>query len=146
MELGSDDSYPLVYCENVQGFLRPIRVLAVNRNPILREGLSIFIGTQPDLELVATAATSDAALSIFNEQRPDLTLMDVHLPTDSGIDAIFRIRKIDPSAWVIALVTHDWDEVGARAVKAGASAVMPKHLIGEMLLPMILSHRESAAV
>jgi len=146
LELGSDDSYPLVYCENVQGFLRPIRVLAVNRNPILREGLSIFIGTQPGLELVATAATPDMALSIFDEQRPDLTLMDLDLPSDSGVDAILRIRTIDPSAWVIALVTNDWDEIGARALKAGASAVISKDLISEVLLPLILSRRESAAV
>jgi len=130
----------------VQGFRRSIRVLAVNRNPILREGLSIFIETQPGLELVATTATSDMALSIFDEQRPDLTLMDLDLPSDSGVDAIVRIRKIDPSAWVIGLITHDWDDIGARAVTAGASAVIPKDLISEMLLPLILAHPESAAV
>ena len=101
---------------------------------------------QPGLELVASTATPEMALSIFDEQRPDLTLMDLDLPSDSGVDAILRIRTIDPSAWVIAMVTHDWDEAGARAVKAGASAVIPKDLISEMLLPLILSHRESAAV
>ena len=146
LALGSDDSYPFDYCENVHGFPQPIRVLAVNRNPILREGLCIFIEMQPGLELVASTATPEMALSIFDEQRPDLTLMDLDLPSDSGVDAILRIRTIDPSAWVIALVTHDWDEAGARAVKAGASAVIPKDLISEMLLPLILSHRESAAV
>lgn len=98
---------------------------------------------QPGLELVASTEASEAALSIFDRQRPDVTLMDLDLPFDSGVDAILRIRSIDPAAWVIAMVTHDWDEVGARAVNAGASAVIPKDLIGEMLLPMIFSRRET---
>jgi two-component system NarL family response regulator len=105
----------------------------------------MLIGMQPGLELVASLETPDLALSIFAEQRPDLTLMDLDMPSDTGVDAILRIRKIDPSAWVIALVTHDWDDSGTRAVKAGASAVIPKDLIGEMLVPLILSGRQSAA-
>lgn len=101
---------------------------------------------QPGLELVASTATPEMALSIFDQQRPDLTLMDLDLPSDSGVDAILRIRGIDPGAWVIALVTHDSDEVGTRALKAGASTVIAKDSISEMLLPLILSHRERAAV
>lgn len=122
----------------MEAFPRPIRVLAVNRNRILREGLSVLIGMQPGLELVAITATSDTALCIFAEQRPDLTLMDLDLPEDNGVDAIFRIRQMDPEARVIALVTDDSGESGIRAVAAGAEAVVPKNLIGEMLVPMIL--------
>jgi DNA-binding NarL/FixJ family response regulator len=122
----------------VEGSPRPIRVLAVNRNRILREGLSVLIGMQPGLELVATTAAPDLALTIFAEERPDLTLMDLDLPDDTGIEAILRIRQIDPAAWVIALVTDDSGENGSRAVAAGAEAVVPKDLIGELLVPMIL--------
>ena len=105
----------------------------------------MLIGMQPGLELVASTETLDLALSIFSEQRPDLTLMDLDMPFDTGVDAIHRIRSIDPGAWVIALVTHDWDDSGTRAVKAGAAAVIPKDLIGEILVPLILLGRQSAA-
>jgi DNA-binding NarL/FixJ family response regulator len=131
----------------VEGSPRPIRVLAVNRNRILREGLSVLIGMEPGLELVATTAAPDLALTIFAEERPDLTLMDLDLPDDTGVEAILRIRQIDPAAWVIALVTDDSGENGSRAVAAGAEAVVPKDLIGELLVPMILGrHTGTRAV
>jgi two-component system, NarL family, response regulator len=106
----------------------------------------VLIGMQPGLELVATTATPDIALTIFADKRPDLTLMDLDLPADSGVDAILRIRQIDPAAWVIALVTDDSGDNGTRAVAAGAEAVMSKDLIGELLVPMILGRRSVAAV
>jgi len=98
----------------------------------------VLIGMQPGLELVAITPTSDMALGIFAEKRPDLTLMDLDLPADDGVDAICRIRQIDPEARVIALVTDDSGESGIRAVAAGAEAVVAKDLIGEILVPMIL--------
>jgi DNA-binding NarL/FixJ family response regulator len=125
----------------VQGFSEPIRVLAVHRNRILREGLSVLIGMEADLELIGSAAALDAALAIFIEKRPDLTLMDLDWPSDSGVDAILRIRTIDPGAWVIALVTYEWDSLGRRAVEAGAAAVVAKDLIAETLVPMIRAGR-----
>jgi DNA-binding NarL/FixJ family response regulator len=122
----------------VQGILpRPLRVLAVNRNRILRQGISVLIEMQPDLELLASVDAADDAVSLFMEKRPDLTLMDLDLPSGGGVEAIQRIRAIDPDTCVIALVTHEGDERGVQAVDAGAFAVLAKDLIAEMLLPII---------
>jgi len=101
----------------------------------------VLIETEPDLELVGAVAVLDTALSLFTEKRPDLTLMDLDWPGDNGVDAIQRIRAIDPSAWIIALVTYEWDTSGRRAVAAGAAAVVAKDLIGEVLVPMIRAGR-----
>ena len=101
----------------------------------------MLIGMEPDLELIAAAAALDTALSLFAEKRPDLTLMDLDWPGDNGVDAIQRIRAIDPGAWVIALVTYEWDTSGQRAVAAGAAAVVAKDLIGEVLVPLIRAGR-----
>ena len=115
----------------------PIRVLAVNHNRILRDGLRVFIETHPELELSGSAGTPDAAVRLFSENRPDLTLMDLDFPSGAGLEAIGRIRALDPGAWIIALVTFESDKRAPEAVQAGAASVLPKDLIGQMLLPMI---------
>lgn len=122
----------------------PIRILAVNQNRILRDGLCMLIEMQPDLDLVASAADGDAAISLFADRRPDVTLMDLDLPGHTGVDAIHRIRGIDPHAWVIGLLTFEGDKCGREAMEAGATAILAKDRIGEMLLPLIRAERDSA--
>jgi DNA-binding NarL/FixJ family response regulator len=119
----------------------PIRIVAVNRNRILREGLTVLISSEPDLELVGTTAIPAEAVRLFEEMRPDLTLMDLDRPSDRGLQAIQQIRDLDPGAWVIALMTNDWDNSGVQALDAGASAILTKDLIGEQLLPLIRMSR-----
>ena len=77
---------------------RKIRILAVDHNPLLREGLSLLIRLQPDMELVGTAASGEEAVQGFTKHRPDVTLMDLDLPSAAGITAIQKILKIDPAA------------------------------------------------
>lgn len=95
---------------------------------------------QPDLDLVGTAATPHEGVDLFAEMRPDLTLMDLDRPSD-GLKAIRRIMELDPSAWVIALLTNDWDDSGAFALQAGATAILTKDLIRDKLLPLIRAGR-----
>jgi len=116
---------------------RPLRILAVNRNRILREGISVLIEMQQDLKLVASVEAPEEAVRIFAEKRPDLTLMDLGAPSQDGLDAIQRIRATDPGAWIIALVLYELDDSGTQALEAGAATVLAKDLIGEMLVPMI---------
>jgi DNA-binding NarL/FixJ family response regulator len=120
---------------------RPIRVLAVDHNRILSEGIGVLIGMEPGMELVGFAREADTAVSLFREQHPDVTLMDLDLPSGSGLDAILRIREIDANAWIIGLITDECDESCAQAVAAGVSTLLAKDLIGRMLVPII--RRES---
>ena len=122
----------------------PLRVLAVDHNRILREGICVLIAMQPDLELVGAVAAAEAAVALFSEKRPDLTLMDLDLPARESLDAISRIQRIDPSAWVVALVADECDERCRHAVVAGASTVLAKDLIGKMLVPLIRAGRAAS--
>ena len=122
---------------------RPLRVLAVDHNRILCEGISVLIGMEPGLDLVASVGEADSAVRLYREQQPDLTLMDLDLPAHAGLDAIRLIRKIDADAWIIGLVTDECDECCHEAVKAGASNLVPKDLIGKMLIPIIHQGRHN---
>jgi DNA-binding NarL/FixJ family response regulator len=112
----------------------------VDHNPLLREGLSLLIRFEPDLELLAVAATGDEAVELFRKDRPDVTLMDLDLPDGAGIRAIEQIRTIDPSARILGLVTYEWDECAEEGIRAGAWGYVAKDRLHDELIPRIREH------
>ena len=75
----------------------------------MREGLALLVRLQPDMQLVGTAATAEQAVQMYLEQRPDMTLMDLDLPSESAIGAIRKICARDPGARIIGLTTYEPD-------------------------------------
>jgi len=114
-----------------------LRVLSVNHNRILREGISVLLEMDRDFELIDSVATADAAVEAFAATRPDLTLVDLDLPADSSLDMISRIRQIDAAAWIIGLTIDELDDRCLRAVMVGVSTLLSKDQIGTMLIPVI---------
>ena len=96
---------------------RQIRILVVDHNPLLREGLSLLIHSEPDMELVGAVASGEEAVQWFTQHRPDVTLMDLDLPSGSGITAILKILQIDPGTCVLGSCTYDWDESSVQALQ-----------------------------
>src|SRR6187399_2960565 len=115
----------------------PASVLVVDDHALLRTGVANIINHEPDLEVVAEAGDGREAVDAFERWRPDVTLMDLRMPVMEGVEAIRRIRAIDPHARVVVLTTYDADEDIARALQAGAKAYILKDIAAEALVACV---------
>jgi len=114
-----------------------IRILAVDDHVLVRQGISVLIGTEPDMTLVAEASNGREAIQQFRAHRPDITLMDLQMPEMNGLDAIIAIRAEFPDAKIIVLTTYKGDVQILRALKAGARGYLLKNTIHKELLDTI---------
>jgi DNA-binding NarL/FixJ family response regulator len=111
----------------------PIRILAVDDHPLLREGVASLLAGQPDLKLVAEASNGREAVEQFRAHRPDVTLMDLQMPEMNGVEAMIAIREEFPSARIIVLTTYVGDAQVLRALEAGAQAYLLKSALRKEL-------------
>ena len=104
-----------------------IKVMIVDDHPLMRVGIAAIINARPDMTVTAQAGTGEEAITLFRQSLPDLTLMDLRLPGPiGGVDAIARIRTIQPQAKVIVVTTYEGDEDIHRALEAGARGYVIK--------------------
>ena len=115
----------------------PIRILAVDDHPVVRQGVAVLVGSQSDMTLVAEASNGREAIQQFRAHRPDVTLMDLQMPEMSGIDALIAIRAESPDAKIIVLTTFAGDVQILRALKAGAHGYLLKNTFHKELIDAI---------
>ena len=115
----------------------PIRILAVDDHPLVRQGITGLVGVQPDMTVVAEAANGREAIQQFRAHRPDVTLMDIQMPEMNGLDALIAIRTEFPDARVIVLTTYEGDVHILRALKSGAQGYLLKNTLHLELLQTI---------
>jgi DNA-binding NarL/FixJ family response regulator len=114
-----------------------IRILSVDDNAMLREGIAAIIESQGDMVLVSQAVNGVEAIQHYRNLKPDVTLMDLRLPDLNGIDAMIAIRTEFPDARVIMLTTFEDDVDNQRALEAGASGYLLKSMPPNELLQAI---------
>jgi two-component system NarL family response regulator len=114
-----------------------IRIQCVDDHAVVREGISLKISLEPDMTVVAAAATGEQAVAMFAEHRPDVTLMDLQLPAMSGLEAIRAIRTLDASAKIVVLTMYSGEEDVYRALQAGAATYLLKGTLSDDLVRIV---------
>jgi DNA-binding NarL/FixJ family response regulator len=110
------------------------RVLLVDDQPLVVEGLTRILGTDSGLEIVGACRDGDEVEAMVARLRPDVVVMDMRMKRVDGAEATRRLRASDQSPPVLALTTFDDDEVIAAALGAGAAGFIVKDAPGEDLI------------
>ena len=127
----------------------PIRLLIVDDQALVREGLSLVAGSDPGIEVVGTADDGRAGVEAALRLRPDVVLMDVRMPGMDGIEATSKLLAHPAEAAeirVLALTTYDSEDFAMRMLAAGASGFLLKDAPGEELVRAIRTVHAGNAV
>lgn len=115
----------------------PLRILIVDDHPMVREGLTLRISTQPDLQVCGEAASEGEALSLVKQFTPDLVLIDISLKGGNGIDLIKQIKSLYPNVKMLVVSGFQESLYAERAFRAGALGYLNKQESHDRVLDAI---------
>jgi DNA-binding NarL/FixJ family response regulator len=104
----------------------PIKVLVADDHTVVREGIRHVLDGEPGFSIVAEAATAAEAVRLAEAEKPDVVLLDITMPGESGLQAAVRIRKLVPETRILILSMHDNPEYVLESVRAGAHGYLLK--------------------
>ncbi len=125
-----------------------VRVVIADDQELIRTGFRLILAAETDIEVVGEAATGDQAVTITDELRPDVVLMDIRMPDLDGIEATRRIlsEARQPATKVLILTTFDLDEYVFDALRAGASGFLLKDVPAHHLVSAVRTVGEGDAL
>jgi DNA-binding NarL/FixJ family response regulator len=131
--------YPVTLGE--QTTRQPIRIVIAEDQALVRRGAALLLSMEPDMEVVGQARNGVEAVELAQSLRPDVILMDLHMPLKGGVAATREITRHLPNTQILVLTTLDDDETVFEAVRAGAQAYLLKDAAEDELLETIRALR-----
>jgi DNA-binding NarL/FixJ family response regulator len=113
------------------------RVLVVDDHPIFRDGLAALVASLPDMNVAATASDGPEALEVVRREVIDVVLMDLNLPTMSGVEVTAAVTALPDAPAVLVITMVDDDDTVIAALKAGARGYVLKGAPGEQIAAAI---------
>lgn len=126
--------------------MTPIRVVVVDDHMVFREGLRALLGRVDEIEIIGEASTTDEAIEITAQLRPDVVLMDLHLPGGGGELATRTIAARDPEVAVLVLTMHSDDAHLRQALNAGARGYLLKDAEPNAIIRAIVAVSDGQAI
>ncbi|TGJ98416.1 DNA-binding response regulator [Leptospira langatensis] len=114
-----------------------ISTLIADDHLLVREGLKKILSMESDIDIVYEAENGQQVLDFLNHQSVQIIILDINMPTMSGLDILKYIHKLSPDARVLILSMYPEDRFAVRALKAGASGYITKASAGEELIVAI---------
>ena len=116
-----------------------IKLVVVDDQTSVREALAVMLGLAEDVDVVGTATNGQEAVAVVGELRPDVVLMDLHMPEMTGVQATAQIHETAPDVRVVVLTTFEDDESILAALRAGAAGYLTKEADRATLLQAVRS-------
>lgn len=130
-----------------------IRIVLIDDHPVVRDGLTSILSTQPDFEVVGEAGSGRQAIELAEQRQPDLMFLDLEMPDGDGVEVIEQLGAVAPHTRVIVFTAFDTDDRILSAIEAGAqgyllkgaprdelfNAVRVVHAGGSLLQPVVAS-------
>src|SRR5512136_3460658 len=117
--------------------MKKIRVLVVDDQNVVREGLVAILANYPDIEVVSQAADGVQAIECVKRDKPDVVLLDMVMPNQDGLSTIPKIKEIAPNTRILVVTGFAENDMVYQAIKAGALGYILKDATRDQLLQAI---------
>lgn len=121
------------------------RVAIVEDNKVIRESLVAYVHMAPELKCICTCATAEEALAKLPNARPDVILMDIQLPRQSGIECTAQLKQLLPEARIIMVTVYGDPDLILKALRAGACGYLLKRCTPEELITAVREVQQGGA-
>jgi DNA-binding NarL/FixJ family response regulator len=121
------------------------RVAIVEDNKVIRESLVAYVHMAPELKCICTCGTAEEALAVLPQQRPDVVLMDIQLPQQSGIECTAQLKQLLPEVRIIMVTVYGDPDLILKALRAGACGYLLKRCTPEELITAVREVQQGGA-
>jgi len=121
------------------------RIAIVEDNKVIRESLAAYVHMDPELKCVCSCSTAEDALEVLPGHKPDVVLMDIQLPNQSGIECTAQLRQLLPDVRIIMVTVYGNPDLIFKALRAGACGYLLKRCTPEELITAVREVQQGGA-